>query len=109
MIPKKIHFCWLGRGKYPERVRQCMESWREILPGYEIVRWDEYKDVAQELDEGIRIHPSPTIAAYAEKAAPESYAIHHCLGSWRPAAPRRKKRWYSRWWKSTMRGLGLHK
>lgn len=69
----------------------------------------KYKDVAQELDEGIRIHPSPTIAAYAEKAAPESYAIHHCLGSWRPAAPRRKKRWYSRWWKSTMRGLGLHK
>lgn len=42
----------------------------------------KYKDVAQELDEGIRIHPSPTIAAYAEKAAPESYAIHHCLGSW---------------------------
>lgn len=69
----------------------------------------KYKDVAQELDEGIRIHPSPTIAAYAEKAAPESYAIHHCLGSWRPAVPRRKKRWYSRWWKNTMRGLGLHK
>ena len=41
MIPKTIHFCWLGGGKYPERVRQCMESWREILPGYEIVRWDE--------------------------------------------------------------------
>ena len=41
MIPKKIHFCWLGGGKYPERVRQCMESWRRALPGYEIVRWDE--------------------------------------------------------------------
>lgn len=259
MIPKKIHFCWLGGGKYPERVRQCMESWRRVLPGYEIVRWDEsrfdvnsvpwvreaierkkyafaadyirhyalyheggiyldtdvevlkpfddlldaemfavieteesvlarniaqdriseagevltdelfadvglglqsgafgvtarhpftrrcldwyeshrfiredgtlydriiapdimayharpaglkYKDVAQELDEGIRIHPSPTIAAYAAKAVPESYAIHHCLGSWRPAAPCRKKKWYSRWWKSLMRGLGLHK
>ena len=193
MIPKKIHFCWLGGGKYPERVRQCMESWRRALPGYEIVRWDEsrfdvnsvpwvreaierkkyafaadyirhyalyheggiyldtdvevlkpfddlldaemfavieteesvlarniaqdharpaglkYKDVAQELDEGIRIHPSPTIAAYAAKAVPESYAIHHCLGSWRPAAPCRKKKWYSRWWKSLMRGLGLHK
>ena len=41
MIPKKIHFCWLGGGKYPERVRQCMESWRTVMPGYEIVRWDE--------------------------------------------------------------------
>jgi len=259
MIPKKIHFCWLGGGSYPDRIRLCMESWRTVMPGYEIVRWDEsrfdvnsvpwvreaverkkyafaadyirhyalyreggiyldtdvetlkpfddlldaemfaaieteetvlarniakgyiseegevlvsdlfpdvgvglqsgafgvtaghpftkrcldwydshhfilgdgtlydkiiapdimayharpaglkYRDIAQELDEGIRIHSSAAIAAYPKKAAPGNYAIHHCIGSWRPEKPRKKKKWYSRWWKSLMRGLGLHK
>lgn len=69
----------------------------------------KYKDAAQDLDEGIRIYPSTAIAAYPAKACPENYAIHHCMGSWRPEKPRRKKKWYSRWWKGLMRGLGLHK
>ena len=259
MIPKKIHFCWLGGKEYPKLVQQCLESWSTVLPDYEIIRWDEnrfdvkavlwvreaikrkkyafaadyirhyalyyeggiyldtdveaiksfddlldanmfaaletedtvlaentakgyisetgdvltddlipnmglgvqsgmfgcvaghpfsrrcldwydnhhfilkdgtlydkiiapdimayharpaglkYKDVAQELNEGIQIHPSTTIAAYPAKACPENYAIHHCLGSWRPEKPGKKKKWYSRWWKSSMRSLGLHK
>ena len=68
----------------------------------------KYKDVAQELDEGIRIHPSPTIAGRPcreSRSRVMPYTI--ASGSWRPAVLRGKKRWYSRWWKSTMRGLGL--
>ena len=261
MIPKKIHCCWLGGGKYPDPVRHCLQSWRKALRGYEIVLWDEkrfdvnsvpwvreaiehkkyafaadyirhyalyreggiyldtdvevlrpfddlldaqmfavvetdaailarniaqgnisetgevlvegplsdsglgmqsgvfgavaghpfskrcldwyethhfvqpdgslydkiiapdimaynavpagfrYKDMAQELDEGIRIYASDRIAANDGLATPESYAIHHCLGSWRmDGVPvKKRKKWYSRWWKSAMRGLGLHK
>lgn len=41
VIPKKIHYMWLGDGKLPEGLRQCMDSWHRFCPDYEIVRWDE--------------------------------------------------------------------
>lgn len=41
MIPKKIHFCWYGGGKYTETIKKCIHSWEEYLPDYEIIRWDE--------------------------------------------------------------------
>lgn len=40
MIPKKIHFCWLSGDPYPPKIRRCINSWREKLPEYEIVKWD---------------------------------------------------------------------
>lgn len=40
MIPKKIHLCWLGGGKYSPLIRHCIDSWRRVLPDYEIVLWD---------------------------------------------------------------------
>lgn len=262
MIPKKIHYCWLGGGRYPSKVKECIKSWRRILPDYELVLWDRkrfdvqsvpwvreamkqknyafaadyirhyalyteggiyldsdvevckpfdellsasrmfaaievnervqaeniaagmldeeghlltgipranlglgiqaaafgseaghpflrrcldwyenntyikhdgkpytqiiapdimayeaipfgfrYRDEEQQLAEDMRIYPSYCIAAWEERACEKSYAIHHCMGSWRGWAPkpRKRKRWYSRWWKGTMRWLGLHK
>jgi len=41
MIPKKIHYCWFGNGKLPEKEQKCIESWRKMLPDYELVCWDE--------------------------------------------------------------------
>lgn len=41
MIPKIIHFVWLGGGKYPPPVQDCIDSWKRILPDYTIKRWDE--------------------------------------------------------------------
>ena len=41
MIPKKIHYCWFGRGEMPAIAKKCIESWSKILPDYEIIRWDE--------------------------------------------------------------------
>lgn len=41
MIPKIIHFCWYGGGKYNETITKCIKSWKEILPDYKIVCWDE--------------------------------------------------------------------
>lgn len=41
MIPKKIHYCWFGRGKMPELAYKCIESWKKYLPDYEIKEWNE--------------------------------------------------------------------
>lgn len=41
MIPKKIHYCWFGRGKMPELALKCIESWKKYLPEYEIKEWNE--------------------------------------------------------------------
>lgn len=40
MIPKIIHFCWLSDDPYPEKIQDCMKSWKEIMPDYEIKHWN---------------------------------------------------------------------
>lgn len=48
MIPKKIHYIWFGGGKKSELMDRCMQSWREHLPDYEIIEWNEHNfDVSQ--------------------------------------------------------------
>lgn len=41
MIPKLIHACWLGRGPRPALVEDCVSSWYERLPGYDVKIWSE--------------------------------------------------------------------
>jgi len=41
MIPKVIHYCWFGGQPYSPLIEQCMSSWKEKLPEYQIKRWDE--------------------------------------------------------------------
>lgn len=40
-IPKKIHYCWFGRGKMPEESKKYIESWKKYCPDYEIKEWNE--------------------------------------------------------------------
>lgn len=40
-IPKKIHYCWFGKGAIPDQNKRWMESWEKYCPDYEIIRWDE--------------------------------------------------------------------
>jgi hypothetical protein len=40
-IPKKIHYCWFGKKEKPLSVRKCIESWRRVMPDYEIKEWNE--------------------------------------------------------------------
>lgn len=40
-IPKTIHFAWFGGGRIPEHRQKNIDTWRRLLPDYEIVRWDE--------------------------------------------------------------------
>lgn len=41
MIPKILHFCWFGGNDYPDDIKSCMDTWRDILGDYEFMRWDE--------------------------------------------------------------------
>lgn len=41
MIPKIIHYCWLGRKPLPALVEKCIQTWNHKLPNYDIKRWDE--------------------------------------------------------------------
>ncbi len=41
MIPKKIHYCWFGRGQKPKLAEKCIESWKKFCPDYEIIEWNE--------------------------------------------------------------------
>ncbi len=41
LIPKIIHFVWLGEGKYTELTEKCIESWKVKLPGYQFIKWDD--------------------------------------------------------------------
>lgn len=40
MIPKIIHYCWLSGDPYPESIQRCIDSWKRVLPDYEIILWD---------------------------------------------------------------------
>ena len=41
MIPKKIHYCWFGRGKKPKLALKCIASWKKYCSDYEIIEWNE--------------------------------------------------------------------
>ena len=40
MIPKIIHLCWFSSDPYPVEIKICLDSWRRVLPDYEIKLWD---------------------------------------------------------------------
>jgi mannosyltransferase OCH1-like enzyme len=42
-IPKKIHYCWLSGEEMPDDTIKCMETWKKIMPEYELVLWDKNK------------------------------------------------------------------
>lgn len=41
MIPKKIHYIWLGGRPLSSLSNICINSWIEKLPEYEIIEWNE--------------------------------------------------------------------
>lgn len=41
MIPKIIHYCWVGGAPKPPSVLYCIESWKKYCPDYEIREWNE--------------------------------------------------------------------
>lgn len=41
VIPRILHYFWLGGSRMPQEYEKHMESWRRFCPDYEIMRWDE--------------------------------------------------------------------
>ena len=41
MIPKIIHYCWLGRGEMPQLALDCITSWHKYMPDWEYKLWNE--------------------------------------------------------------------
>ena len=39
MIPKVIHYVWVGDKDKPVSVKKCIESWKKYCPDYEIKEW----------------------------------------------------------------------
>jgi mannosyltransferase OCH1-like enzyme len=49
LIPKKIHYVWIG-GPKGNIENICINSWREKLPEYEIIEWNEKNfDIEKEI------------------------------------------------------------
>ena len=41
MIPKIIHYVWVGNNPKPKDVKKCMKTWKKHLKDYEIIEWNE--------------------------------------------------------------------
>ena len=40
-LPKYIHYCWFGPNELSSLEEMCMDTWKMVMPDFEIVRWDE--------------------------------------------------------------------
>jgi hypothetical protein len=43
MIPKIIHYVWVGNQPKSELILACIASWKKFLPDYELMEWDNEK------------------------------------------------------------------
>lgn len=41
IIPRKIHYIWIGGKALPDEFKKNIESWKKNNPSYEIIQWDE--------------------------------------------------------------------
>lgn len=41
MIPKIIHYVWIGGAPLPILAEDCIASWKTVMPDWKIMRWDE--------------------------------------------------------------------
>lgn len=41
MIPKKIHYVWVGGKDKPKDIKKCLKTWKKHLSDYEIIEWNE--------------------------------------------------------------------
>ena len=78
MIPKIVHYCWLGPDAFPELVQRCIASWRRLLPDYEFMLWDTRRF---DLDQSLWCRQAFDAGKYAFAADYiRMYAVYHYGG-----------------------------
>ncbi|HSQ22221.1 MAG TPA: glycosyltransferase [Coriobacteriia bacterium] len=40
-IPHVFHYCWFGGNPKPELLERCIASWTRVMPGWDVVEWNE--------------------------------------------------------------------
>ncbi len=50
MIPKLIHLCWFSGDEYPEDIKFCLDSWKKILPDFQMKIWTRDMALATGID-----------------------------------------------------------
>lgn len=51
MIPRTIHYIWLGDAPLPARFQRYIKGWQKLMPDWEIIRWNETNfDIANSSD-----------------------------------------------------------
>ena len=41
MIPKTIHYVWVGHNPKSKVIQECIATWKEKLPDYKFIEWNE--------------------------------------------------------------------
>lgn len=41
MIPKIIHYVWVGGNPKPKNIQRCLKTWQKHLQDYQIIEWNE--------------------------------------------------------------------
>lgn len=41
MIPKKIHYVWVGGNPKSKEIKKCIKTWKKHFKDYEIIEWNE--------------------------------------------------------------------
>lgn len=80
MIPKIIHYSWFSGEPYPEFLKECMATWKKVLPGYEFVLWD-----AKKLAECNNTFANEAVSVRKWAFAADFvrlYAVYHYGGIW---------------------------
>lgn len=78
MIPKILHFVWLGGNELPADIQACLDSWKEHLSGYEIKYWTDadVKDIKIDyVTEAIKVKKWAFASDYIRL-----YALYHFGG-----------------------------
>ena len=45
MIPRILHYCWFGERPKSEVFYQCLESWKQFAPNFDVKEWNEETSV----------------------------------------------------------------
>lgn len=48
MIPKIIHYIWLGGNPIPPAIQKCIDSWKTVMPDFKLMLWDD--EAIKEID-----------------------------------------------------------